>query len=294
MRIFVTGASGHIGSAVVTELVLGGHEVMGLARSDTSATIVEGLGATVFRGGLDDPDGLSKAADRSDAVIHLAFDHELAFGSRDFAGAAAKDVTAVTALCDALIGTGKVFIGVGIGRTGDPTRDAAVAASPRAAAAHTIESYQGREVRTVLVAIPPVTHSNQDRAGFVPQLIEIARKTGISAYVGEGANRWPAGHTLDVAHLYRLALKKAPAGSQLYAATEEGVPVRDIAEAIGRGLAIPVRGLSPDQAAEHFATFPFIGLDITMPAGQTRRLLDWAPAHPGLVADLEEGHYFAR
>jgi nucleoside-diphosphate-sugar epimerase len=147
-------------------------------------------------------------------------------------------------------------------------------------------------VRTILVAIPPVTHSSRDRQGFIPMLINIARNTGVSGYVDEGANRWPAGHTLDVASLFRLALEKAPAGSQLYAATEEGIPVREIAETIGRHLGIPAASIPAGQAADHFKGFPFITMDITMPNADTRRLLGWEPAHPGLIADLDDGHYF--
>ena len=148
-------------------------------------------------------------------------------------------------------------------------------------------------MRTILVAIPPVTHSTRDKSGFIPQLIKIARDTGVSGYVEEGTNRWPAGHTLDVASLYRLALEKAPAGAQLYAATEEGITVREIAETIGRHLGIPAVSIpAGEEAAHHFRPFPFITFDITMPNAATRQLLGWEPAHPGLIADLEQGHYF--
>ena len=147
-------------------------------------------------------------------------------------------------------------------------------------------------MRTILVAIPPVTHSAQDKHGFIPTLIKFARDAGVSGYVGDGANRWPAGHTLDVAALYRLALEQAPAGAQLFAAAEEGIPVREIAEVIGRQLGIPAVSIPPEQAADHFKGFPFITMDITMPNAGTRELLGWEPTHPGLIADLEEGHYF--
>jgi nucleoside-diphosphate-sugar epimerase len=147
-------------------------------------------------------------------------------------------------------------------------------------------------VRTILVAVPSVTHSARDKTGFIPTLIRIARDTGVSGYVGEGANRWPAGHTLDVAALFRLALEKAPAGAQLYAATEEGITVREIAETIGRRLGVPSVSIPAGQAADHFKGFPFITLDITMPSAGTRQSLGWEAAHPGLIADLEEGHYF--
>jgi nucleoside-diphosphate-sugar epimerase len=291
MRVFVTGASGHIGSAVVPELIQAGHEVTGLARSDASAAAVKAMGAEVRRGDLGDPDGLSEAAADADAVIHLAFDHD-AMAAGNFAGATATDLAVVQAFGDALAGAGKTLIGIGVARTGDAQRDAAIGANPRSAVSRAIAGFTERGVHTILVAIPPVTHSTRDKHGFIPILIKIARDTGISGYVGEGANRWPAGHTLDVASLYRLALEKAPAGAQLYAATEEGITVREIAETIGRHLGIPAVSIPAGQAADHFRAFPFITLDITMPNADTRQLLGWEPVHPGLIADLEDGHYF--
>ncbi|MCW2881788.1 MAG: hypothetical protein JWQ95_5888 [Sphaerisporangium sp.] len=198
----------------------------------------------------------------------------------------------VQALGDALAGTGKTLIGIGLTHTGDAKRDAAIDANPRSAVARAIAGFTERGVRTVLIAIPPVTHSTRDEIGFVPTLIKIARDTGVSGYAGDGANRWPAGHVLDVGDLYRLALEKAPAGSQLYAATEEGITVREIAETIGRHLNVPAVSIPAEQAADHFKAFPFITLDITMSNADTRQLLDWEPVHPGLIADLEDGHYF--
>jgi nucleoside-diphosphate-sugar epimerase len=291
MRVFVTGASGHIGSAVVPELIRAGHEVTGLARSDTSAAAVKAMGAGVRRGDLGDPDGLREAAIDADAVVHLAFDHETMFAG-DFAGAVATDLAVVQAFGDALAGTGKTFIGIGLTSTGDAQRDATINANPRSAVARAIAGFTERGVRTILVAIPPVTHSSQDKQGFIPILINIARNTGVSGYAGEGTNRWPAAHTLDVASLYRLALEKAPAGAQLYAATEEGIAVREIAETIGRHMGIPTVSIPAGQAADHFTGFPFITMDITMPSTDTRRLLGWEPVHPGLIADLDDGHYF--
>jgi nucleoside-diphosphate-sugar epimerase len=292
MRVFVTGASGHIGSALVPELIRAGHEVTGLARSGTSAAAVKALGAEVHRGDLSDPDGLRAAAAGADAVVHLAFDHETMFAG-NFAGAAATDLAVVQALGDALAGTGKAFIGIGMKPTGDAQRNAVINANPRAAVSRAIDGFTGRGVRTILVAIPPVTHSSQDKHGFIPTLIGIARGTGVSGYVDEGANRWPAAHTLDVASLYRLALEKAPAGAQLYAAAEEGIRVREIAEDIGRHLGIPAVSIPAGEAADHFKGFPFITMDITMDSAATRQLLGWEPVHPGLIADLGEGHYFA-
>ncbi|MBP8532522.1 SDR family oxidoreductase [Streptomyces sp. MK37H] len=291
MRVFVTGASGHIASAVVPELIRAGHEVVGLARSDASAEAVKALGAEVRRGDLDDLDGLREAATDADAVVHLAFNHD-AIPAGKFADAVAVDLAVVRTLGDALAGTGKTLIGVGFTHTGDAQRDAVIDANPRSAVGRVIKDLTERGVRTVLVAIPPVTHSARDRAGFIPMLIKIARDTGVSGYVGDGTNRWPAGHTLDVGRLYRLALEKAPAGSQLYAAAEEGITVREIAETIGRHLNVPAVSIPAERAADHFTGFPFITMDITMPNADTRRLLDWEPVHPGLIADLDDGHYF--
>jgi len=288
MHVFVTGASGHIGSAVVPELIKAGHEVTGLARSDASAAAVQAIGAKVHRGDLADPDGLRAAAADSDAVVHLAFDHDTMMAG-DFAGAAATDLAVVRAMGEALAGTGKTFIGVGLRRSGDAAADP----SPRGVVSRAIDELGEHGVRAILVAIPSVTHSSQDRHGFIPMLIKIARDTGVSGYVNQGANRWPAGHTLDVAALYPLALGKAPAGAQLFAATEDGIPVREIAETIGRRLDIPAVGIPAAQAADHFKGFPFIAMDVTMPAAETRQLLGWEPTHPGLIADLNEDHYFA-
>jgi nucleoside-diphosphate-sugar epimerase len=291
MRVFVTGASGHIGSAVVPELIAAGHEVTGLARSDAAAAAVKALGAEARPGDLRDLAGLRAAAAEADAVVHLAFDHETMFAG-DFAGATATDLAVVEAFGDALAGTGKTLIGIGFKPSGDAERDAVINANPRSVVARTIDGFTDRDVRAILVAIPPVTHSAHDSRGFIPMMIKFARDAGLSGYVGAGANRWPAAHTLDVAALYRLALEKAPAGAQLYAATEEGIEVREIAEVIGRHLGLPTASIPPERAAEHFQGFPFVTMDITMPNAETRRLLGWQPAHPGLIADLDEGHYF--
>jgi len=293
MRVFVTGASGHIGSAVVPELIKDGHEVTGLARSDASAEAVRALGAEVYRGDLSDPDGLRDAAAAADAVIHLAFDHATMMAG-DFPAAAATDLAVVQAFGDVLAGTGKTLIGIGLTRTGDQRRDATIAANPRSAVSQAITGLTDRGVRTILVAVPPVTHSDQDKHGFIPNLIGIARATGVSGYAGDGTNRWAAGHTLDVAALFRLALDKAPAGSQLFAATEEGIEVREIAEVIGRHLGLPAASVPAEEVAGHFKGFPFITMDMSMPNAATRELLGWEPAHPGLIADLDQGHYFDR
>ena len=249
------------------------------------------MGAEVRRGDLGDPVGLRKAAVDADAVIHLAFDHAT-MSAGDFPGAVATDMAVVQALGDALAGTGKTLVGVGLTHTGDAKRDAAIDANPRSAVARAIAGFTERGVRTILVAIPPVTHSTRDRHGFIPTLIKIARDTGVSGYVGDGANHWPAGHVLDIGRLYRLALDKAPAGAQLYGAADRGIRVREIAETIGRRLGLPAARIPAEQAANHFKAFPFITLDITMPNAETRQLLGWDPVYPGLIADLEQGHYF--
>ncbi|WP_181804784.1 SDR family oxidoreductase [Streptomyces shenzhenensis] len=293
MRVFVTGASGHIASAVVPELLDAGHEVVGLARSENSAAAVQALGAEVRRGDLDDLDGLRAAAADADAVVHLAFDHA-AMAAGDMAGAAATDLTVVRAFGEALAGTGKALLGVGMGRgDGNEHLGAQYGANPRSATGRLFGELAEQGIRSVLVGIPPVVHSTRDRSGFLPMLIRIARATGVSGYAGDGTNRWSAVHTLDLARLYRLALEKAPAGAELHAAAEEGVVVREIAEAVGRRLGVPVQSVPEDRRAEHFGFFgAFVSLDVPVRSERTRELLGWEPVEAGLLADLEEGHYF--
>jgi nucleoside-diphosphate-sugar epimerase len=301
MRVLVTGASGHIGSAVVPELLRAGHQVVGLARSDRSAEAIAAAGAEVRRGDLDDLDGLREAAEAADGVIHLAFKHDL-MGAGDFAGAAAADFAATKALASALEGTDKPLVTssgtlmlVPAGITGRPGTEADFApGGPRVDAENFVIGLAEHGVRSSAVRLPPIVHSSFDHHGFVTILIGTARAAGVSAYVGDGANRWPSVHTLDAARVYRLALESAPAGSRLHAVADEGVPFRDIAAAIGRGLDVPVAGIAASDAGERFPFLgPFVGLDNPTSSELTRKLLGWEPTQPGLIEDLDQGHYFA-
>jgi len=297
MRVFVTGASGHIGSAVVPELLEAGHEVLGLARSDASASALKAVGARVLNGTLDDLEILHQGAAAADGVIHLAYKHELSL-TGDMEGAAAADLRAIQTIGDILAGTGKPFVVtsgllalVGLGRIGTEadTREAGERIDAENAAVAMAE----RGVRSSVVRLAPTVHSNLDRHGFIPLLIAMAREHGVSPYVGDGSNRWPAVHTLDAAHLFRLALESAPAGSRLHAVADQGVPFRDIAEIIGRHLGLPVVSVSSDQAPAHFGGLPrFVSVDILASSALTQQLVGWRPVHPGLIADLEQGHYF--
>jgi nucleoside-diphosphate-sugar epimerase len=293
MRIFVTGASGWIGSAVIPELINNGHHVLALARSDTSAKIVAERGAEVLRGELSDIDVLRKGALESDGVIHLAF-----VVPSVSEVATTIDAKAIETLATALAGTGKPMLITGgtlvtPGRT-STERDELIATGPIAARIGNMKvalAAAENGVRTCLVMLPRSVHGQGDRHGFVPQLIAAARAKGISGYVGGGANRWPAVHVKDAATLYRLAIEKGPAGAVLNAVGDEGVPVREIAEAIGRHLELPARSLP----AEEFSGMLSHILSADMPASSTftRELLGWEPTHVGLIEDIDEGHYFS-
>lgn len=305
MRIFVTGASGWIGSAVVPELTGAGHEVVGLARSDASARALQAAGAIVARGELDDPDGLAEVAADSDGVIHLAFQHETAFGAGNFAAAAAADRRAVEAMGAALADSDRPFvlasgvIGLAPGRMATENDGMVpgpeVRANPvglRAATALLTLSLRGIGVRPSVLRLSPTVHGDGDN-GFIATLVGIARQRGAAAYVGDGTNRWPAVHRSDAARLARLAVEAAPAGSVLHAVADEGVPFREIAEAMGRRLDLPTISLTPEDAVEHFGFLGHLAaLDSPVSASITRELLGWEPSGPNLLEDLDRGHYF--
>lgn len=277
MRVFVTGASGHIGSLVVTELLEAGHSVLGLARSDRSAAALLAAGAAVQRGTLDDLVSLRAGAAAADGVIHLAFIHDFS----NFDHALTTDLRAIEAMGTALKGAGKPFVITGH-RNGEASENAMIALAEHG-------------VRTSVVWLAPSVHGPIDLHGFVPQLIGIAREKGVSAYVGDGSNRWPAVHELDAARLFRLALEGAPAGSRWRGAGDEGVPFLQIAEVIGRHLNVPAVRISQEDAAAHFGFLGAIAsLDIPWSSAQTQERLGWRPVHPGLIADLEAGFYFDR
>ena len=306
MRVFVTGASGWIGSAVVPELIGAGHQVVGLARSGASAAALAAAGAEALRGAIDDLDILRSAAAASEGVIHLAFKHDIAF-SGGFQDAADADRRAVETIGEALAGSDRPFViasgvlGLAPGHmaTERDGRDPEAAAThpsggpqARLATAQWTLALAARQVRSSVLRLPPTVHGAGDH-GFMAALVGIARDKGVSGYIGDGANRWPAVHRLDAAHLFRLALEQAPAGSALHAVADEGVPIRAIAEQIGRHLDLPVAAISPEDAGEHFGWLAdLIALDSPASSALTRELLRWQPSHPSLIDDLEQGHYF--
>jgi nucleoside-diphosphate-sugar epimerase len=298
MRVFVTGATGFIGSAVVKELIAAGHQVLGLCRSDEKAAALTAAGAEVHRGSLEDLDSLKAGAARSDGVIHLAFNHDFA----KFAANCEDDRQVIKALGSVLAGSGRPLIvtsGTGMANTvpGQPaTEDGAVISSdviPRAASEEAAAAVAADGVNVSVVRLPQV--HDTVRQGLVTYTIAIAREKGVCAYLGDGHNRWPAAHLLDVARLYKLAIENAEPNAKYHAVAEEGVSHRDIAEAIGRRLQIPVKSIAPEEAQTYFGWLAmFATHDMPASSAQTRKKLGWQPTGPGLIADLEQLHGFDR
>jgi len=292
MRIFVTGATGFIGSAVVQELLGAGHQVLGLARSEAGAAALAAAGAEVHRGSLEDPDSLKRGASAVDGVIHTAFIHDFT----NFAASVGADELAIQAMAATLAGSGKPLLvtsgvlGLPPGRPGTE-EDLASSAFPRKSEAAGLAA-AALGVRAMVIRLAPSVHGDGDH-GFVPTLVAGAREKGFATYVGEGKNRWPAVHRLDAARLYRLALEKGTTGARYHGVADEGIPVREIAEVIGRRLNVPAVSKTPEEAG---ALFGFIGHVLAMDGptsnALTRERLGWHPTHPGLLQDLEQGRYF--
>ncbi|HEX4321620.1 MAG TPA: SDR family oxidoreductase [Acidobacteriaceae bacterium] len=294
MRVFLTGATGFIGSAIVPELINAGHQVIGLTRSDAGAQALIAAGAEAHRGNLEDLESLCSGAAKSDGVIHCAFDHDFSH----FVANCEKDRRAIEALGDALVGSDRPLVitsGTGMGNAApgqlatedhfDPNHP-----NPRRISELTGVSVAGRGVNVSVVRLPQV--HDTVKQGLITYAVAVAREKGVSAYVGEGLNRWPAAHVLDVARLYRLAVEKAKAGARYNAVAEEGVRVRDIAEVVGRGLKVPVVSLSQEEAAAHFGWLSmFVGFDMPASSALTQQRLGWHPTGPGMISDLEQMCY---
>jgi len=298
MRVFVTGASGWIGSATVDELLAAGHEVTGLARSDASAAAIQAKGAHVRRGDLDDLASIRAGAEAADAVIHLANKHDFS----NMAASAAAERAAVQTIGDALAGTNRPFLfasgvaGLAQGRpsTEDDASPFHGPDSPRGGSENLALELIDRGVHPVSLRFAPTVHGTGDH-GFIAVIAAVAREKGVSGYPGDGTNRWAAVHRSDAARLVALGLAKAPAGARLHAVAEEGIPTRDIAEAIGRAFGLPVTSIAPDDVPGHFGWIAtFFAMDLTATSTMTRELLGWAPTGPTLIEDLDAGAYSAR
>lgn len=294
MRVFVTGATGFIGSQIVSELINAGHQVIGMARSEEGARALMAAGAEVHRGNLEALESLRSGAATADGVIHTAFDHNFS----NFVANCEKDRRAIEALGAALAGSNRPLVitsgtGMGNAEPGQPAIEDVFNAShpnPRSASELAGASLSSAGVNVSVVRLPQV--HNTMKQGLVTYAVTLAREKGVSAYVGDGSNRWPAAHVADVARLYRLALEKQEPGSRYHAVAEEGVAARDIADTIGRGLGVPVASVTPEEASGHFGWLAmFAGLDMPASSARTRERLKWHPAGPGLIADLEQMRY---
>jgi nucleoside-diphosphate-sugar epimerase len=298
MRVFVTGASGHIASALIPELLSHGHEVVGLARSDASAAKVAALGAEVCRGDLYDPEALATAARDTDGVVHLAFDHASMFGG-DRERAIEADMAVLKAFGEALTGTDKPLVGTGgtlmlafMGITDRPGTEADRGpGGPRIDAENYVIGLADQGVRSGWVRLAPMVHSDLDTTGFTPALIQFARDSGAAGYVGEGPNRWPAAHTRDIAALYRLAVEQGPAGQIYHGVEGPSYPRKLIAETIATGVGLEAKSITQAEAPQYLSYLAdFAGLDNPISNDITREVLGWEPTHPGWVADVENDY----